>query len=92
MYFTLETMNNLKFDKTAVVIVEIQQEDKPVELRYVTIGYAGNNSVQDFEYEALEHLKDVDGVKNVKEICCADSDAYRIFLENNLKEYFSSND
>ena len=37
-------MNNLKFDKTAIVIVEILQEDKPIEVRYVTIGLVGNDS------------------------------------------------
>ena len=85
-------MNTLRLDKTAIVIVEIQQEDKPVEIRYITMGIVGNETEQGIGNDALEYLKDVEGVKNVKEICCADSEAYRIFLENNLKEYFSSND
>ena len=85
-------MNNLKFDKTAIVIVEILQEDKPIEVRYVTIGLVGNDSWQDLRSHALEYLKDVEGVKRVKDILCADSEAYRMFLENNLNNYFSGND
>ena len=85
-------MNTLRLDKTAIVIVEIQQEDKPVEIRYITMGIVGNETEQGIGNDALEYLKDVEGVKNVKEICCAESEAYRIFLENNLKESFSSND
>lgn len=85
-------MKIAKFNKTAIVIVEIQQEDKPLEIRYVTMGIVGNETEQGIGSDALEYLKDVEGAKRVKYILCADSEAYRMFLENNLKDYFSGND
>lgn len=75
------------FNQTAIVIVEINEEGKAPETRYVTIGIAGEHiDTTALGIDALEYLKSTTGIKTVKEIIVADSDKYKLFIEQSFKD------
>ena len=76
----------VKFNQTAIVIVEINEKGKALETRYVTIGIIGKClDTTELGIEALEYLKSINGIKTVKDIIVADSDKYQEFLEHSIK-------
>lgn len=73
-----------KFDQTAIVIVEVTEEGKSPDLKYVTIGNIGRNATDaEFAEEALNYIKSA-GKKEVKAVVFANNEQYRIFIENNI--------
>lgn len=76
-----------QFDSTAIVVVEINNEGKAPETKYITIGTIGKTTEEELGKDALSYLKEEKGKKEVKKIFYADSEKYRKYLENAIKEY-----
>lgn len=76
-----------KFNQTAIIIIEITNEGKAPETRYVTIGVIGENSDKnELGKEALNYIN-TNGKKEVKEVIIADGDKYKEFIETNLANF-----
>lgn len=75
------------FNQTAIVIVEINEEGKAPETRYVTIGIIGECADStELGIDALAYLESTTGIKTIKEIIVADSDKYKLFIEQCIKD------
>ena len=75
------------FTSTAIVIVEIKNEEKISEIRYITIGTVGKATEADLGKDALLYLNNVKGQKEVKRIIFSNSEKYRDYLENAINNH-----
>ncbi len=56
-----------QFDSTAIVVVEINNEGKAPETKYITIGTIGKTTEEELGKDALSYLKEEKGKKRGKE-------------------------
>lgn len=76
---------------TALVIVEITEASKAPELKYVSVFTESilDESFSKIELDALDYLKEIEGVKTIKSIICLKDEEYRKIIENQLFDYLS---
>lgn len=76
-----------QFNSTAIVIVEINNEEKAPETKYITIGTIGKATEEELREKALLYLREVEGVKAVKSVIYSDSEKYREYLGKAINDY-----
>lgn len=75
-----------QFDCTAIVIVEIINEEKAPETKYITIGSVGKISEDELKKDVLSYLNEIDALKEVKSVIYSNSEKYREYLEKALND------
>ena len=73
-----------EFDKTAIVIVEVQEDNKAPLLKYITIGILGSASEETIRNDALNYV-DTAGKKTIRAVLLGDGREYMEYINNAIK-------